>query len=72
MEKPLLRINDYKKLRVLFGELLKEIQRIKSEGDFEAGKRLIEDFGVKIDPQLHSEILDRYAKLNLAPLYRIC
>lgn len=65
--KSFVRINDYKKLRVLFGELLKEIQRIKSEGDFESGKRLIEDFGVRIDPQLHSEILERYAKLNLAP-----
>jgi dipeptidyl-peptidase-3 len=48
-------------------ELLKEIQRIKSEGDFEAGKKLIEDYGVKVDPRLHSEILERYAKLNLAP-----
>jgi dipeptidyl-peptidase-3 len=65
--KTYVRINDYTKLRTLFGELLKEIQRIKSEGDFEAGKNLIEGFGVKIDPQLHSEILERYAKLNLAP-----
>jgi dipeptidyl-peptidase-3 len=65
--KTYVRINDYNKLRILFGELLKEIQRIKSEGDFEAGKKIIEDFGVKIDPQLHSEILERYAKLNLAP-----
>ena len=61
------RINDYHKLRTLFGELLKEFQRVKSEGDFEAGKKIIEDFGVKIDPQLHAEILERYAKLNLAP-----
>ncbi len=61
------RINDYKKVQTLFGELLKEIQRIKSEGDFETGKNLIEEFGVKIDPVLHSEILRRYAKLNLAP-----
>lgn len=60
-------INDYQKLRVLFGDLLMEIQRIKSEGDFDAGKKLIEDFGVKIDPTLHAQILDRYAKLNLAP-----
>jgi dipeptidyl-peptidase III len=65
--KSYVKINDYQKLRSLFGELLKEIQRIKSEGDFEAGKKLIEDFGVKIDPQLHAEILDRYSKLNLAP-----
>ena len=61
------KINDYEKVQTLFGELLKEIQRIKSEGDFNAGKKLIEDFGVKIDPDLHSEILARYAKLNLAP-----
>lgn len=61
------KINDYKKLQTLFGELLKEIQRIKSEGDFEAGKNLVENYGVKIDPQLHAEILERYAKLNLAP-----
>lgn len=61
------KINDYEKLRVLFGSLLKEIQRIKSEGDFKAGKKLIEDFGVKVDRKLHAEILDRYAKLNLAP-----
>lgn len=61
------RINDYQKVQSLFGELLKEIQRIKSEGDFEAGKKIIEDYGVKIDPSLHTEILARYAKLNLAP-----
>jgi len=65
--KTYVKINDYKKLRTLFGELLKEIQRIKSEGDIIAGKKLIEDFGVKVDPQLHAEILERYAKLNLAP-----
>ena len=65
--KTYVRIDDYKKLRTLFGELLKEIQRIKSEGDFEAGKKLIEDYGVKVDPELHAEILERYAKLNLAP-----
>jgi len=65
--KSYVKINDYKKLQKLFGELLKEIQRVKSEGDFEAGKKIIEDFGVKIDPQLHAEILERYAKLNLAP-----
>jgi dipeptidyl-peptidase-3 len=61
------RINDYKKLQNLFGELLKEIQRIKSEGDFNAGKDLIENYGVKVDPQLHSQVLERYSKLNLAP-----
>jgi dipeptidyl-peptidase-3 len=65
--KTYVKINDYKKLRVLFGELLKEIQRVKSEGDFEAGKKLIEDLGVKVDPRLHADILERYAKLNLAP-----
>lgn len=65
--KTYVRINDYEKLRTLFGKLLREIQRIKSEGDFEAGKNLIEDYGVKIDQKLHAEILERYAKLNLAP-----
>jgi dipeptidyl-peptidase-3 len=66
-EKTYVRINDYQKVRVLFGELLKEIQRIKSEGDFQAGKDLIENYGVKVDAGLHSEILSRYEKLNLAP-----
>jgi dipeptidyl-peptidase-3 len=61
------RINDYKEVQSLFGDLLKEIQRVKSEGDFEAGKKIIEDFGVKIDASLHTEILTRYEKLNLAP-----
>ena len=65
--KSYVRINDYNMLRTLFGKLLREIQRIKSEGDFEAGKNLIEDYGVKIDQKLHAEILQRYAKLNLAP-----
>lgn len=65
--KTYVKINDYKKLRTLFGDLLKEIQRIKSEGDFQAGKDLIENYGVKIDPKLHSEILERYAALKLAP-----
>ena len=60
-------INDYLRLRNLFGDLLKEIQRIKSEGDYEAGKNLIENYGVKVDPDLHTEILERYKKLNLAP-----
>lgn len=65
--KSYVKINDYKKLRSLFGELLSEIQRIKSEGDFEAGKSLVEKYGIKIDPVLHSEVLARYEKLNLAP-----
>jgi dipeptidyl-peptidase-3 len=65
--KTYVKINDYNKVRTLFGDLLKEIQRVKSEGDFEAGKKIIEDFGVKIDQKLHTEILARYEKLNLAP-----
>ncbi|MGD0754116.1 MAG: dihydrofolate reductase [Bacteroidales bacterium] len=65
--KSYVRINDYYGLRQLFGELLKEIQRVKSEGDYEAGKRIIENFGVKVDPHFHAEILERYEKLNLAP-----
>ncbi len=65
--KSYVKINDYLKLRNLFGELLKEIQRIKSEGDFMAGKNLIENYGVKVDPELHAEILERYKRLNLAP-----
>ncbi len=65
--KTYVRINNYEKLRYLFGELLREIQRIKSEGDYEHGKRLIEEYGVKVDPHLHYEILERYARLNLAP-----
>ena len=60
-------INDYEKLRGLFGELLREIQRIKSEGDFEAGKALVENYGVKVDKELHAEVLKRYEKLNIAP-----
>lgn len=60
-------INDYAKLRELFGILLSEVQRIKSEGDYEAGKALVENYGVKINQALHKEVLDRYAKLNLAP-----
>ena len=60
-------INDYAKLKNLFGLLLKEIQRIKSEGDYEAGKNLVENYGVKVDPVLHKEILERYKKLNIAP-----
>lgn len=60
-------INDYEKLRNLFGELLAEIQRIKSEGDYAAGKKLIETYAVNIDPELHKEVLERYAALNLKP-----
>ncbi|PLX04079.1 MAG: dihydrofolate reductase, partial [Marinilabiliales bacterium] len=60
-------INDYNKLRELFGKLLAEVQRIKSEGDYEAGKDLVEKYAVKVDQDLHAEMLDRYAKLNLAP-----
>ncbi len=60
-------INDYDKLRELVGQLLKEVQRIKSTGDFEAGKELVEKYAVKINQDLHKEVLDRYAKLNLAP-----
>lgn len=65
--KTYVKINDYAKLRHLFGELLAEIQRIKSEGDFEAGRLLVEKYAVNIDPELHREILARYKKLNLAP-----
>jgi dipeptidyl-peptidase-3 len=60
-------VNDYVKLRTLFGQLLAEVQRIKSEGDFEAGKQLVESYGVKVDPTLHEEVLTRYEALNLAP-----
>ncbi|MDR2121074.1 MAG: dipeptidyl peptidase 3 [Tannerella sp.] len=60
-------VNDYDGLRTLFGRLLAEVQRIKSEGDFEAGKQLVETYGVKVDRALHDEALARYAKLNLAP-----
>ena len=60
-------VNDYKALRGLFGELLGEIQRIKSEGDYEAGKALVETYAVNIDPELHREVLERYRKLDLKP-----
>lgn len=60
-------INDYNKLRDLFGQLLAEIQRIKSEGDFEAARKLVENYAIKVDSALHAEILERYKKLNLAP-----
>ena len=65
--KTYVKINDYPRLRDLFGELLAELQRIKSTGDFEAARSLVETYGVKIDPELHKEVLDRYARLNLAP-----
>lgn len=60
-------VNDYMKLRKLFGDLLREIQRIKSEGDYNAGKDLVENYGVKVDHGLHKEVLDRYTKLNIPP-----
>lgn len=65
--KTYIKINDYAKLRDIFGELLAEIQRIKSTGDFKAAQALVENYGVKIDADLHKEILDRYQKLDLAP-----
>lgn len=65
--KTYVKINDYPALRTLFAQLLAEIQRIKSEGDYEAGKTLVERYAVKVDPVLHEEVLARYRKLNLAP-----
>lgn len=65
--KSYVKINDYDKLRELFGKLLAEVQRIKSEGDYEAGKALVEKYAVKVDIELHKEVLERYKKLNLAP-----
>ena len=65
--KTFVKINDYEKLRALFGQLLNEIQRIKSEGDFEAARQMVENYAVKVDPELHQEVLARYEKLNLAP-----
>ncbi|MBQ9362055.1 MAG: dihydrofolate reductase [Bacteroidaceae bacterium] len=65
--KTFLKINNYEKLRTIFGELLAEIQRIKSTGDFKAAQALVENYGVKIDPTLHKEVLERYQKLNIAP-----
>ncbi len=65
--KTYIQINDYPALRQLFGDLLREIQRIKSEGDYEAGRDLVETYAVKVDPALHQEVLARYAKLNIAP-----
>lgn len=66
-KKTYLKINDYDRLRTLFGELLAEVQRIKSEGDVEAAAKLVEKYGVKINYQLHKEVISRYAKLNIAP-----
>ncbi|RUA11795.1 MAG: dihydrofolate reductase, partial [Flavobacteriia bacterium] len=60
-------IRDYKKLRKLFGDLLREIQRIKSEGDYAAGKALVETYGVKVDPEIHKEVLERNSKFKSAP-----
>lgn len=66
-DKTYLVVNDYEKLRVLFGELLSEVQRIKSEGDFEAAKALIETYGVKVNQDIHKEVLSRYESLDIAP-----
>ena len=60
-------INDFNKLRKIFGEMLKEIQRVTSEGDYAAAQNLIETYGVKVDKELHKEVLERFAKLNVAP-----
>ena len=65
--KTYVQVNDYGKLRDLFGQLLKEIQRIKSEGDYKAGKDLVENYGVKVDAKLHKEVLERFARLNIKP-----
>ena len=65
--KTYVQVKDYGKLRVLFGQLLAEIQRVKSTGDFAAARDLVENYAVKVDPALHKEVLERYKKLNLAP-----
>lgn len=65
--KTYVKINDYRKMRDLVGQLLAEVQRIKSEGDYEAGRKLVEQYAVKVDPKLHKEILDRYSKLSIPP-----
>lgn len=65
--KTYVQINDYKALRGLFGELLKEVQRVRSEGDYAAGRQLVLDYAVKVDPELHREVLDRYSHLTIAP-----
>ncbi len=65
--KTFIKINDYTKMRELIGQLLAEVQRIKSEGDYAAGAKLVETYAVKVDPELHKEVLDRYAKFDIAP-----
>lgn len=65
--KTYVKVNDYQELRRLFGRLLAEVQRIKSEGDYEAARRLVEKYGVQVDPELHAEVLARYRTLHLAP-----
>ena len=65
--KTFIKINNYERLRELFGELLAEIQRIKSTGDYDAGRALVEQYAVKVDPELHKEVLERYSQLNIAP-----
>ena len=65
--KTFVQINDYQALRKLFGELLKEVQRVRSEGDYAAGRRLVLDYAVKFDPELHREVLERYSHLSIAP-----
>jgi dipeptidyl-peptidase-3 len=65
--KTYVKINDYAKLRTLFGELLGEIQRIRSTGDYEAGRDLVEKYAVKVDPAIHNEVLERYSHLSIAP-----
>ena len=65
--KSFFRINDYQELRSLFGQLLGEIQRITSEGDYPAARELVETYAVKVDTELHKEVLERYARLNIAP-----
>ncbi len=65
--KTYVQVNDYQKLRELFGQLLREIQRVKSEGDFKAGKDLVETYGVNVNQELHKEVLARFAKLDVKP-----
>ena len=65
--KTFVKITDYKALRNLFGELLKEIQRVRSEGDYEAGRKLVMEYAVKVDPELHKEVLERYSHLTIQP-----
>ena len=65
--KTFVKVNDYEKLRVIFGQLLAEIQRIKSEGDYESARTLVENYAVKVDPVLHAEVLERYRSMHLAP-----